>query len=229
MGFFSLKKRRTFCRSVVVAFWHLKGDYKQEVDWLFTLSDSDGTKGNGFKLKEGRFRLDVSKKLFTMKLVRHWNMLLEEVDSPSLERSTPGWTGHWDLKVTLPMTGVGGGGGDQNYTTFKVLSNPKPSVMILKQPFLLRPLEIFSMAIFSPRRPWLFPQDFFVSYNFCFAFTFTLFYFQNSTSTPIYWPVLLLSLFRMYLWVKYIIVFHLFPSEVLLNHWLCKLCHKLIF
>lgn len=111
MGFFSLKKRRTFCRSVVVAFWHLKGDYKQEVDWLFTLSDSDGTKGNGFKLKEGQFRLDVSKKLFTMKLVRHWNMLLEEVDSPSLERSTPGWTGHWDLKVTLPMTGVGGGGG----------------------------------------------------------------------------------------------------------------------
>jgi len=73
---FSLEKRR-LQGDLRVACQYLKGSYRKEKDRLF--SRVLGTRGNGFKLKEGRFRLDIKKKSFTVTVVMHWNTLPRDV------------------------------------------------------------------------------------------------------------------------------------------------------
>jgi len=63
-----------------------EGAYRKAGEGFLIRDCSDRTMDNGSNLEECRFRADIRKKFFTVRVVRHWHRLpTEVVDAPSLE------------------------------------------------------------------------------------------------------------------------------------------------
>lgn len=70
-------------KDFIVAFQYLNSAYRKVEEGIFIEDCGDRRRGNGFKLKECRYRLGIRKKLFILKAMRYWNTLLREVvDAP---------------------------------------------------------------------------------------------------------------------------------------------------
>ena len=104
LGLFSLEKRR-LQGELRVAFQYLKGPTGR-VDRDFSTFCSDRTRGNGCKLKDSRFGLDIGKKFFTMKVAqRSCGCLL-----PGSVQGQVGWSSEQPgLVEDVPAHGRGGG------------------------------------------------------------------------------------------------------------------------
>jgi len=106
-----------------------EGACRRDGEGLFARECSDRTRGNGFKLTEGRFRSDIGQKCFTLRVVRPWAGLPRgAVAAPSLAvlkarldgaGSTLGW---WE--GSLPLAG------GWNEKVHKVPSDPNRSVVL---------------------------------------------------------------------------------------------------
>lgn len=88
LGLLSVDKRRIW-GDCIAALQYLRGCFlgRKMGITFFTWASSNGTRGHGFNLKEGRFRLDIRKSI-TIRVVKQWHRLPREVvDALPLETS----------------------------------------------------------------------------------------------------------------------------------------------
>jgi len=126
MGLFSSEKRR-LQGDLIVAFQYLKGAYEQEGEWLFMRVGSDRTRGNSFKLWQGRFQLDIRGKFFTQRWWHTGTGCPRRLWMPHRwKHSRPVWMWLWAAWSSgwWPCMWQGG----WNYMVFEVLFNPGHSM-----------------------------------------------------------------------------------------------------